>query len=216
MDTMRFFPLLLNSLLIILGLYFTALMTLITLPYSSFEYDVDFLLSKQTVLHITAWRYSFYLHIFFSIPVLLIGFLQVSSFLLKHSKVIHRWLGKAYAYIVLLISAPSGFIMAIYANGGIAAKISFLSIAVLWWWFTYYAVRQAMDGNLLKHRAFMYRSFALTLSAITLRCYVLLIPQFYHLRGDQLYVLVAWLSWLPNLVVAELIIWRKKNTALLE
>ncbi len=189
---------------------------MITLPYSSFKYDVDFLLSKQNVLHVTAWRYSFYLHIFLSLPVLLLGFMQVNKLLLHRSLALHRKLGKVYGYLVLIASAPSGLIMAIYANGGIAAQVSFFLIAVLWWLFTYLGVVKAKNNLLLQHRAFMYRSFALTLSAITLRSYVFIVPHFVHIPGNLFYVVVAWMSWMPNLLVAELIIYRKRNTPVLQ
>jgi uncharacterized membrane protein len=123
---------------------------------------------------------------------------------------LHRTLGKAYVLLILALSAPSGFIMALYANGGIWAKASFTIISALWWYFTYKAYRYIVKGEVKKHLAFMYRSYALTLSAITLRTYVLLLPYLIHIKGSDMYVLVAWLSWIPNLIVAEFLIRRAK------
>lgn len=194
-----------------LGLFFFFLMLRITWPYFSFRYDVDFLLTKQTVLHVTVWRLAFYTHISSSLLVLLFGVFQFVRTIMYRFPRLHRMLGKAYVTLVLLVSAPSGFIMALYANGGIWAKASFAILAILWWLFTYKAWRHVVKGEIEKHLAFMYRSYALTLSAITLRTYVLLLPYVIHIKGKDLYVLVAWLSWIPNLLLAEWLIRRAKS-----
>lgn len=189
-----------------IGLAFTFLMFRLTWPYFSFRYDVDFLLTKQTVLHVTAWRWAFYTHISSSLFVLFVGIIQFVPTVLQRYSSIHRFLGKVYVSLVLFISAPSGLIMAYYANGGFWAKCSFMIISVLWWYFTFMAYRSILKKDVFKHEAFMYRSFALTLSAITLRTYVLVLPYFIHLRGRDMYVLVAWASWIPNLLIAEWLI----------
>lgn len=197
---------LLTCLFVITGVFFFMLMLKITVPYFSFDYGVDFLLTKQNVLHITAWRIAFYTHISSSLFVLLIGIFQfVKQFILRYAR-LHRVLGKIYVALVLFVSAPSGFVMAMYANGGIAAKVSFGTISVLWWYFTFVAYRKIRKGELRSHLAFMYRSYALTLSAITLRTYVLFLPFFIHLHAKEMYTLVSYLSWVPNLVIAELLI----------
>lgn len=201
--------------LLLLGLFFVWQMVQLTLPYLTFRYDVDFLLTKQAVLHVTAWRVSFYTHIVSSVIVLLTGLLQFVKPLLRLYPRLHRLLGTVYVGAILLLSAPSGFVMALYASGGIWAKVSFVLISVLWWFYTWKAYRLALQRDFRRHRHYMYRSYALTLSAITLRSYVWVLPAFaylHHLHGRDMYVLVAWLSWVPNLLLAELLIrkpWRQ-------
>jgi uncharacterized membrane protein len=189
-----------------LMLFFTFLMLRITWPYFSFRYDVDFLLTKQTVIHIDAWKAAFYIHISSSIFTLFLGAFQFIDALRINKPRLHRQMGKIYVYLVLLLSAPSGLIMAFYANGGGWARLSFALIAILWWYFTYAAFRSALRQDFKAHRNFMYRSYALTLSAISLRTYVFTFPFFMHLPARDMYVLVSWLSWVPNLLVAELLI----------
>jgi uncharacterized membrane protein len=178
----------------------------ITAPYLNGNIDVGFLLTKQHILHVDIWRYAFYAHITFSLPVLLFGFLQLSEQLRLKFPGTHRFIGKFYIGAIVLISAPSGLIMGIFANGGLPAKFSFILLSILWWYFSFMAYRSIRLGQVEKHRAFVYRSFALTLSAITLRTYVFLIPKIILIRGHDLYVMVSWLSWVPNLLIAELII----------
>ena len=60
----------------------------------------------------------------------------------------------------------------------------------------------------------MFRSYALTLSAITLRGYTWLIDlTTLPISPRDTYILTAWLGWVPNLIVADLLIrhgWVKK------
>ena len=196
----------LNSTGLFLLLLFTGIMATLTLPYFSFRTDVDFLLTKQSVISDTLWRCAFYTHISTSLFVLLSGGLQFSQKILYNHPRFHRGAGYVYVALVLLLAAPSGFIMALKANGGFAARTSFALTSLLWWAFTGLAFYKIYKGKLQAHIAFMTRSYALTLSAITLRLYTLLMPFTLHLRGVDAYVTVAWLSWLPNLVVAEMLI----------
>ncbi len=52
----------------------------------------------------------------------------------------------------------------------------------------------------------MIRSFALTLSAITLRAWKYIIVYLFHPPPMDTYRMVAWLSWVVNLLIAEIII----------
>lgn len=96
--------------------------------------------------------------------------------------------------------------MGIFANGGVYSQISFVMLAVLWISFTAIALLKAIKGNYKSHREFLIRSFALTLSAVTLRAWKYLLVYLLHPRPMDVYQAVAWLGWIPNLVIAELII----------
>jgi len=195
---------------IVLGGY---VMLQITLPYFSFATDIGFLLTKQALLHSGLWRLAFYTHIGTSVFVLLFGVVQFIKPVLLRQAAVHRMLGKLYVILVLFVSAPSGLVMAFYANGAWLAKTSFAIISVLWWLFTLKAYISIRRHDIDSHTAFMTRSYALTLSALTLRLYVLIFPYFFILHAKEMYTLVAWLSWVPNLLVAEWIVRKKVITA---
>jgi uncharacterized membrane protein len=207
LKTIRPIILVLLTLAVLAGAW---MMLRLTLPYLSFRYDVDFLLTKQGILHVDIWRWSFYTHITTSFFVLLFGVFQFFKVLQTRYAGWHRALGKVYVLLVVFISAPSGLVMGFYANGGILAKTSFVIISLLWWWFTFKAYLDIRKRNILSHRANMMRSYALTLSALSLRLYVLVLPFIIHMHAKEMYTLVAWLSWVPNLLVAEWIVRRKK------
>jgi hypothetical protein len=64
-----------------------------------------------------------------------------------------------------------------------------------------------------EHRRWMIRSFALTFAAVTLRIYMPL-SGLMHLDMDQAYRAIAWLAWVPNLILAELYLRRSASSRL--
>jgi hypothetical protein len=117
-------------------------------------------------------------------------------------------MGYIYVTDVLLITGPAGLLMGFYANGGITSRIAFVSLASLWIFFTVMALIKARQKNFKAHRRFMIRSYALTLSAITLRAWKYAITNSFELPPMDVYRSVAWLGWVVNLIVAEFIIRR--------
>ncbi len=187
----------------------TLLMLRLSLPYLAIKPGIDFLQTKSHIYHILHWRLSFYVHVFSAIFVLAAGLVQFNSYILRRYKQLHRFAGYIYVGCVLLVSGPSGLVMGFYANGGLPAKISFVLLACLWMFTTGLALRRALQQDFAAHRRWMMRSYALTLSAITLRTYALLIGLLnIDIRPTAAYILISWLSWTVNLVVAEVLIWR--------
>jgi hypothetical protein len=189
--------------------FFSFLMLRLTLPYLAFKIDTAFLATKQSIIQIAHWRYAFYVHVCASIFVLFLGIFQFIRKLIYGYPKIHRLIGLVYVTIVVCLSGPTGLIMGYYANGGLYARLSFMTLSLLWIGFTANAYWLAIKRKIIEHQAFMLRSYALTLSAITLRSYAYIIPLFIHMNGRDEYVLIAWLSWLPNLLIAEILIQKK-------
>jgi hypothetical protein len=128
---------------------------------------------------------------------------------------VHRWLGRLYAYVVVYLSGPSGLIIGLYANGGISSRIAFCLLAVLWVVFTLLALQAMRQRNIKAHAHWMIRSYALALSAITLRAWKVAIIAALHPHPMDAYRTVAWLGWVGNLAAAELLIyWLSRRKAL--
>ena len=197
--------------------YTSYLLVLLSLPYIHFERDVEFLETKQLIYHIKPWRYSFYVHVFFSPIVILSGLFQFNRWIIANRPKFHRVLGYTYISTVLLISGPSALIMAFYANGGRVAQVSFVTLTLCWILFTWIALQKARKGNYTSHVKWMLRSYALTLSAVTLRFYAYLFDVFnVNLPPRETYILVSYLSWLTNLLFVQLLIRLKYVEYLLE
>lgn len=191
-------------------LYFYWLMLKLTLDYVPYSTDVSFLMIKQTeVTTLPEYRYIFYAHVYTSIFVLLFGFIQFFTFTSKAGRVLHRFSGYQYVFLLLAFAAPSGLYMGFHANGGWPSKLSFIILSILWWYTTWKAMREIKNRNFVAHRNWMMRSFALCLSAVTLRMWKVLIVYLFYLPPMDVYKIIAWLGWVPNLIIAEILIAKK-------
>jgi uncharacterized membrane protein len=200
-----------------IGLYLvlcagTFLMLRIITGHFSLEPDTGFLAVKQDYIDIKVWRAAFYIHVFTSILTFIAGFTQFSSYLLKEHKTLHRIMGKIYVVSVLFVNVPSGMILAFYANGYLSSKIAFVILDSLWFWFTLKAFIEIKRGNILAHKQFMMRSYALTFSAITLRAWKLILSGLFVISPVSLYMIDAWLGFVPNLLIVEWLIRKNKKS----
>ncbi len=202
---------LLQAALLIAYAYFCWLMLEITLQYVPIDTDVAFLRIKQDYIGLWHYRLAFFTHVFTAPLCLVAGFTQFSKRIRSKFPKIHRWSGWLYVVSVFGFAAPSGFHMGIYANGGITSQIAFCTLGILWFVFTILAVRRAAQHDFAAHRAWMIRSFALAMSAITLRAWKFVLVALFHPRPMDVYILVAWLGWTLNLIVAEIIIRKIKQ-----
>lgn len=191
-------------------LFFTYLMCLITLQYIPIRLDVAFLQIKVEEIKRLHYQLAFFTHVYTSIFVLIFGLTQFSSWIRVHYTSIHRLFGKLYVLLILLFAAPSGFIMGIYGNGGFYAQLSFCLLASLWFYFTLQAYLKIWKKQFVEHQNYMILSYALTLSAISLRLFKWLISNTLALPPIDTYRIVVWLGWLFNLVVAFWVI-KSKN-----
>lgn len=176
----------------------------LTWQYIPLRNDVAFLQIKQTeVNEIPLYLFFFYLHVYSALFVLMAGFTQFSNYILEKKINIHRNIGKFYVFVVLFLSAPSGFFIGIFANGGFYSKISFVTLSILWFYFTFKGFTSIKNKSLKDHKAFMLRSFALTFSAVTLRFWKVVLVYLFHPSPMDLYQIIAWIGWIPNLLIIE-------------
>ncbi|MDD2983636.1 MAG: DUF2306 domain-containing protein [Crocinitomicaceae bacterium] len=181
-------------------------MALITAQYIPVKYDIAFLNIKQDEIQLTHYKLAFFSHVYSSIFIIVLGLTQFSKTIRTRFGLIHKISGKSYIALVLLLASPSGLVMAFYANGGLIPQISFSILAILWFLFTLKALLYIKARNFQKHRAFMIRSYALTLSAISLRLFKFGIVSIFELPPMDTYKIISVLSWTINLIIAELII----------
>lgn len=183
----------------------------ITVNYIPYNTDVGFLRIKQQYISIDHWRIAFFIHVYSSIWALLAGFTQFSGKIKRNNPRLHRIMGYVYVTDILLITGPAGLLMGFYANGGPGSRIAFIMLAALWIFFTAMALIKAKQKDFKSHRQFMIRSYALTLSALTLRAWKYAINNSFELPPMDVYRVVAWAGWVINLGVAEFIIYRIKT-----
>ncbi len=208
-------PFHLIKLILIYGLlmFFCYLMLLITLQYIPIDFNAAFLVTKQDEIIHMHYQVAFFTHVYTAIFTLFFGMFQFSDYLRKKYSKLHRISGGIYIFILLVFSAPSGFIMGLYGNGGLFSKISFCLQAILWFTFTLLAFVHIRKRNYKNHEVFMILSYALTLSAVSLRLFKWIIVNTLYLPPMTTYKIVVWLGWLVNVFIALVIIKSKNRRA---
>mgnify|MGYP001945431429 CR=1 FL=1 len=186
---------------------FSILIGLYPLVYLLVNMDEQGLLGSKNpeILSNNVWQIAFYLHIYFGGISLLTGWSQFSKKLRAKRLKLHRILGKIYV-IAVLISAIAGFYVAIYANGGLVAKLGFSFLAIGWFYTTLNAYTTIKRKEIQKHRKWMIRSYSLTLAAVTLRLWMPILPNLLEISFDDSYIIISWLCWVPNIIIAEIYI----------
>ncbi|MBN8718871.1 MAG: DUF2306 domain-containing protein [Sediminibacterium magnilacihabitans] len=168
------------------------------------------LLSKSdTTLHNVFWNIGFYTHISSGALALLIGWMQFNPRLRENRLMLHRNVGKVYI-IAACLSALAAVYIALYANGGIIASLGFISLGVIWFYTTlraYFAIRNL---QIIEHQKMMTYSYAACFAAVTLRIYLPLLTMLFN-DFIKAYLIVAWLCWIPNMIVAYFLTRRLKT-----
>ena len=166
---------------------------------------VDHLLGSYT-----ANRVLFLTHVIGGAIALLTGPWQLMPRLRARRPRLHRATGYIYVTAVAL-AGIAALAMARAAWPGPVAQLGFGALAVAWLATTGIGLQLIVSGNRAGHREWMMRSFALAFAAVNLRLtYMPLV-----LAGvDEAvaYQIVAWASWVPNLIVAQLIISRRRTS----
>ena len=119
-----------------------------------------------------------------------------------HRPRLHRWTGRLYV-ATCLIGGSTGLVLALGVSTGPISATGFGMLAIVWAYSTAAAWRFAIRRDFAAHRRWMIRSFALTLAAVTLRVYLLIAPAL-PVAPDDAYRAISFLSWVPNLLLAEL------------
>ena len=141
------------------------------------------------------------IHVAGAATALLVGSVQFSGALRTRWPLVHRRLGRIYV-LGCLAGGASGLILAFGATAGPIATAGFGLLAVGWIITNVQGWRYAVPRHFADHRAWMIRSWALTLSAVTLRIYLSLIPLL-GLPFVESYRAISFLCWIPNLLLAE-------------
>lgn len=151
----------------------------------------------------------FYAHVVGGGLALLLSPLQLSAQVRARAPRLHRATGRV-VLASIAAGGVAGLVLAPHNLAGPIGTAGFGLLAVLWLTFSTLGFRAIRRGEVTIHRRWMLRTFALTYAAVTLRLWLtLLVP----VTGEFLtaYQIVPFLAWVPNLVVAELLVRRSSS-----
>jgi Predicted membrane protein (DUF2306) len=182
-----------------------ALMTfMVAGRYLTLNPDVYF--SEQRAVYIANTAFIL-LHVMGAMLAILIGPFQFLPKIRKGRFLKwHRWLGRAYL-VAVLIGGLAGLYMAPKAYGGLPARLGFTLLALLWLASGAMAYKHIRNKAIQQHQQWMIRNYALTFAGVMLRLWQVV----FHVAGLEFitgYITVAWLAWIPNLIIAEWMIRR--------
>ncbi|MFK7772493.1 MAG: DUF2306 domain-containing protein [Saprospiraceae bacterium] len=162
---------------------------------------------SQELLASVFWNVNFYTHISLGGIALLVGWSQFSEKFRKKNIRLHRIIGKIYV-VSVLVSALCGIYIGYFATGGIIPAVGFISLGIIWFYTTLKAFLEIKNGRVWEHEKMMVYSYAACFAAVTLRIYLPLLIMIFN-DFITAYQMVAWLCWVPNLLVAHFIILKK-------
>jgi uncharacterized membrane protein len=177
-----------------------------TFTYFNFDPNYSFLKLKQEAIATGWYLPAYYSHVLISGIILVAGFFQLFPKSSSKYKRIHRAMGYLYVMGIIFFAAPGGIVMSLFIGRGPWVLASFITLSILWFFFTSRAFSEIRKRNIAAHKQWMWRSYALTFSAVTLRLYIFITSYSIDLNNPEAYATLAWLSWVPNLVVVEFLI----------
>lgn len=186
--------------LIIVGSVFISLYAFSVYTFLELGVAVHPIMKANFKLH----SIGIYFHIFPSLIALLLGPFQFNEKLRTTKTHLHRFIGKVYLLCVL-IGGISGLYMAQFSFGGTITHLGFALLAVLWIFTGHKAYSSIIRKMIVAHYHWMVINFALTFGAVTLRI-GLGIGFGSGIPFEIFYPYLAWICWVPNLLIALIII----------
>jgi uncharacterized membrane protein len=150
-------------------------------------------------------------HVAASLVALAIGPFQFIPAIRRRRK-LHRGLGMTY-FAAVFIGGVSGFFTAFIAQGGPISVAGFIVLSLIWVGSAGLALCAVKRADYVAHEDWAIRNFALTFAAVTIR--LQLGAGFAAGRPfEDFYWMLSWTCWIPNLLLAEWLIRRRRGQAL--
>ncbi|WP_034593472.1 DUF2306 domain-containing protein [Hamadaea tsunoensis] len=158
---------------------------------------------------------ALYVHVVGGGTALLLSPWQFAARLRTRAPRAHRVVGRL-ALLGILAGGLAGLVIAFRDQAGLGGTIGFGALAVCWLASAGAAFAKIRRGDVEGHRRWMVRTFALTYAGVTLRLWLgigigVLVAAGVDDPFAKAYAVMPFLSWLPNILLAEL--WLRRRPA---
>ena len=179
--------------------------------YLTFDPEVYFPEQREPYLQ---HQFALGVHVLSGILALLIGPFQFVGRLRHRFVRVHRFMGATYVASATALGV-TGLILAPTAYTGLVASAGFTVLDLAMLFTTWTAVRMIVAGRYGEHRRWMIRSFSLIMAGVMLRLWTLIYGGLAAIgivdfSFETAYAAIAWLCWVPNLMLA---IWFTRHPA---
>lgn len=187
---------------IVIGLY--------PILYFILESNFGLLQSKSAeLLNSPIWNTAFYTHIVLGGLALLIGWIQFPKGFRDRNRKFHKKIGMAYVTFAFF-SSITGIYIGLFSTGGMVSILGFVSLGIIWLITTMMGWFTAKRHNYDSHENWMVFSYAACFAAVTLRIWLPILITLHQGEFIPAYHIVAWLCWVPNMIVAFFIVRRRR------
>ena len=177
--------------------------TIIASRYLTFDPEVYFPAQREPYLQ---HEFALGVHVLSGMLALLIGPFQFVRRLWHRFVRVHRFMGATYVASATALGV-SGLILAPTAYTGLVASAGFTVLDLAMLFTTWTALRMIFAGRYGEHRRWMIRSFSLIMAGVMLRVWsplysVVAAVGIVDFSFETAYAGIAWLCWVPNLLLA--------------
>ena len=159
------------------------------------------------------WYIMLYIHVFTSLIALAIGPFLLSRKIRNKNRERHKQIGKVY-YCCVLFGGLTGLYLAFEATGGIISTLGFGFLSIFWIITAVVALYKIKQRQVKQHRKWMIRNYSLAFAGVTLRIWLLIFVLIAGIENYQTsYIIISWLCWLPNLLIAEFYVKKSDKTS---
>lgn len=154
-------------------------------------------------------RWGLVLHVAGGITALTVGIVQLWLGLTNRIAALHRALGKVYVGVIGVASL-AGFYLAATISGNVPYGTGLFMLCVAWVITTTMAVIAIRNRNVVQHREWMMRSYAVTFAFVTFRFGVDALVAWQGVEPRDAQGVMAWACWaVPLLLLEPLLQFRK-------
>jgi uncharacterized membrane protein len=170
----------------------------------------DLPIAQNYVARPFAIQVALYVHASFGGLALLLSPLQFIRRIRSRVPRVHRMIGRI-PLVSIAVAGLAGLTLAPFNLAGTVGVFGFGMLAGCWLGFAALAFRAIRRGDIVQHRRWAIRTFALTYAAVTLRLWVAVLVSAQvglfdiaePVAFSGAYLIVPFLAWVPNVIVAE-------------
>ncbi len=157
--------------------------------------------AQELVLFQHPWTEG--LHRLLGLTLLIAGMFQFDAGLRRRNPRVHRWTGRAFLLLALVVSLTGLTMGLLYPFAGTQEMVFIIVVSALMLFLISKAWTQARARNFTRHREWMIRALALSFFIAVMRVYTVPMNMLTDWPEPEVFISAGWMSVITVLAVAE-------------